>query len=148
MLKILALFFVLLTLVACPKDYEQGFRFSNNSTRDVYIYLGVANRDMGGSLYPDTAVSRLRVGIPFTQGETRKYSYSRAKENIWIDTLCLFIFDADTFNTYNWEEIQSDYKVLQRYDMNYENIKALKYYITYPPDERMRDIKMYPPYGE
>jgi len=146
-IKSIVILFVLLTLVACPMDYDQSFRFSNNSDVDVYIYLGVANRDMGGSLFPDTAVSRLRVGTPFKQGETRTYSYSSAKENIWLDTFCLFIFDADIFNMYEWEDIRNDYKILQRYDMSFEDIKMLQRKISYPPDERMKDIKMFPPYS-
>jgi len=145
-LKILALLFILWTFVAC--DYDHGFDFENNSTRDVYIYLGIADRDLGGTLYPDTAVSRVRVGTLFKKGASRHYTYSRAKEDPWVNTLSLYIFDADTFNMYDWEEIKDGYKILQRYDISSENLKALKYKISYPPDERMKNIKMYPPYEE
>jgi len=137
-LKIIVLLFALMTLTACPNlDYKKQFRFSNNSDVDVYIY-------MGRGLYPDTTIwGEVKVGVPFKQGETRYYSYNYEND---LDTLCLFIFDADTFNMYEWEEIKNDYKILQRYDMTYEYIKALKYHITYPPDERMKDIKMFPPH--
>jgi hypothetical protein len=139
LLKLIVLLFALLTFTACPKlDYKKQFRFSNNSTHDVYIHLN-------GSIYPDTAVSRFKIGVPFTKGESRYYSYNYENDS---DALCLFIFDADIFDTCSWEVIQNDYKILQRYDISYENIKTLKYLITYPPDERMKDVKMYPAYGE
>jgi len=144
-LKILALLFILWTFVAC--DYYHGFDFENNSTRDVYIYLGI-EKYTGGLSYPDTAVSRVRVGTLFRQGESFSYSYSTRKEDPWVNTLSLYIFDADTFNMYDWEEIKDGYKILQRYDISPENLKALKYKISYPPDERMKNIKMYPPYEE
>ena len=146
-LKFIVLFIVLLMLSACP-DYDQNFRFYNNSTREVYIYLGAISREFGGTLYPDTAISRVRAGMLYKQGSSFFYSYDSGKEDIWVDTLSLFIFDADTFNMYSWEEIQSGYKILQRYDISPENIKALKYNLSYPPTEAMKDIKMYPPYGQ
>jgi len=148
-LRISALLLLLLTFVACPMDYDQNFRFSNNSTVDVYIYLGIVDRDLGGSLYPDTAIARVKCGVPFKQGESRLYSYSSAKEDVWRkNTLCLFIFDADTFNTHSWDEIKNGYKILRRYDISPENIETFKYKISYPPDERMKNMKMYPPYDE
>lgn len=144
-LTFIILLFFLLTLASC--EYHNLFRFENNSTRDVYIYLGIVNREMGGSLYPDTAVARVKCGELFKQGKIRSYHYGDDKEDPWRNnTFCLFIFDADTFNMYDWEEIKSGYKILQRYDISYENIKALKYNIIYPPDETMNDVKMYPPY--
>jgi len=146
-LKKLALLSFLLTLVGC--DYFHTFSFTNNSTRDVYIYVGVIDRKLGGTLYPDTAISRDRIGIPVKQGATRDYEYHNGKEDIWSNnTFCLFVFDADTFNMYDWEEIKDGYKILQRYDISYENLTTLKRKISYPPDERMKNIKMYPPYEE
>jgi hypothetical protein len=119
-----------------------SFRFRNNSVVDVYIYLGVTEREFGGSLYPDTAISRVRVGIPFRSGQTFVYEYHYKLK----DTLCLFIFDAQVFHTYSWDEIKEGYKILKRYDLSREDIRRLNHLIVYPPDERMRDIKMYPPF--
>jgi len=148
-LKITILLSVFLTLAGCPMmDYDYSFRFSNNSTRDVYIYLGVIGRDNGGTLYPDTAVAEVKCGVLFKKEESRFYSYSRTKKDIWTDTLSLFIFDADTFDTHNWEEIKNDYKILQRYDLSPQDIKQLDYKITYPPTGAMKDMKMFPPYGQ
>jgi hypothetical protein len=59
----------------------------------------------------------------------------------------------DTINKYSWEEIQRDYKVLRRYDLSVEDFNLLykkngDSEILYPPDERMKYMKMYPPYGQ
>jgi len=134
-----------LTFSACHYDYDQGFSFYNKATRDVYIYC-----KLGATLYPDTGIARVRVGVPFKTGESRHYTISRSKRSIWsdVDTISLFIFDAEIFNTYSWEDIQNDYKILQRYDISHENIKALEFEISYPPDGRMKNMKMYPPYGK
>jgi len=132
--------------MAC--DYDHGINFTNNSPHDVYVYLGIVGRDLGGSLYPDTAVSRVRAGVLFKQGESKHFTYSRKKNDPWVGTLSLFIFDADTFNTYSWEEIQDGYKISQRYDLTREDLRMLNRKITYPPDERMRGMKMYPPFGQ
>ena len=68
------------------------------------------------------------------------------------DTLSVFYFHPDTLAKYSWEEIQRDYNILQRYDLSIADIKMLYRKsgvpeIPYPPDERMKDMKMYPPYG-
>ena len=59
---------------------------------------------------------------------------------------------TSTYNKLNELVSQTDarnyvtsYKVLQRYDISPENIKSLKYNISYPPTEAMKNIKMYPP---
>ena len=150
-LKFTVLLIVLLMLVACiPWFYDQSITFHNNSACEVYIDLGLISRDMGGTLYPDTSISKTKVGVPVPQRGSCHYSYSSDKKDEFKKngTLSLFIFDADTFNLCSWEEIQKDYKILQRYDISYENIKALKYHITYPPTEAMKDVKMYPSYEQ
>jgi len=36
---------------------------------------------------------------------------------------------------------------LQRYDLTIRDLDILDWTLSYPPDERMKNIKMYPPYG-
>jgi len=145
LLKFIILIFVFLTFTSC--DYYHSFDFINNSTHDVYLFLGVIDKDLSRSLYPDTAITRNMWGR-INRGESMDYFYSDAIKDPWTNTVCLFILDADTIKSYSWEEIQDGYKVLQRYDISPENIKALKYKIPYPPSEAMKNMKMYPPYGE
>jgi hypothetical protein len=143
-LYLILLLIFLIIFSSC--DYWHDFEFSNTSTRDVVIFFGVTDMNWAFPLYPDTALIRFEYGISFKKGETQRYVYSRLKKDPWNDTVCFFILDADTLNTYSWEEIQNNYKILQRYDISPKEIKALKYEISYPPDERMKNIKMYPPY--
>jgi hypothetical protein len=147
LLKFIVLIFVFLTFTSC--DYYHSFNFNNNSTHDVYLLLGVIEGDFNRGLYPDTVIrGNMWMCGPINQGESKYYVYSEAIKDPWTNTVCLFILDADTIKSYSWEEIQDGYKVLQRYDISPENIKALKYKIPYPPSEAMKNMKMYPPYGE
>jgi hypothetical protein len=145
-LKLILLFFIFPILAACPeKDYKHAFRFDNNSDVDVYIYMGTWGR--GFSLYPDTIIgAEDKCGVPFKKSESRYYNYNYEYDNGYIDVLSLFIFDTDTFDTYSWDEIKNNYKVLKRYDLSRQDLKHLNYIITYPPTEAMKNMKMYPPY--
>jgi hypothetical protein len=76
------------------------------------------------------------------------YCWDKTSEKIYdnIDTLYVFIFHPDTIAKYTWKEIADKYRILQRYDMTLNDLKNIHYHICYPPDKRMKDIKMYPPY--
>ena len=145
MFKAIVLLFALLLLTACPEKGDfRSFKFENNSDVDIYIYLGAIERKFGGTLFPDTAVSRVRAGIPVRRGSDIRIS--RFSQEVWdvTDTLCLFIFDAGVFNRYSWEEIKSGYKILKRYDLTLEDFQRLRWSIPFPPTEDMRSIRMYP----
>jgi len=145
-LKYTVLFSVFLLFAACPEiDYKRDFKFSNNSSIEVYVYLGIVGKELGGSLYPDTTIAKVKSGIPFKKGEKRTYSYNG--KHLLVDTLCLFIFDAFIFNTFDWDNIKNEYKILKRYDLSLKDFENLKYEVSYPPTEAMKDMKMYPPYG-
>jgi hypothetical protein len=142
------LIFFIPTLIGCPIDDDSFiFRFSNNSDVDVYIYLGVADSSIGGSLYPDTAIARVKCGVPFKKGESRGYCYKYDYDEKHTKILSLFIFNSDTFNTCNWDEIKKEYKIIKRYDISLEYIKSLSCNISYPPTEEMKNIYMFPPYN-
>ena len=64
------------------------------------------------------------------------------------DTLSVYFFHPDTLAKYPWETIRKEYNILKRYDLSIEDMQLLDYEIAYPPTEMMKDIKMYPPYGE
>jgi hypothetical protein len=145
--KSVILLLLLVVITACPElDYKHSFKFTNNSISDVFVYLGVVSKELGGSLYPDTSIAEVRCGISFRKNESSYYSYNREYQA--SDTLCLFVFDADTFNLYNWDEIKAEYKVLRRYDLSLNDFQRLNWQIYYPPNEAMREVKMYPPYKD
>jgi hypothetical protein len=128
----------------------------NNAGFDIYL----GNKDGCPEMffYPDTTISfnnKERLGC----NKAQKYFYKdygdpieTIIDEIPSDTLSVYYFHPDTLAKYSWLEIQQGYKILQRYDLSIEDIHLLynKYgvpEIPYPPDERMKNMKMYPPYG-
>lgn len=106
----------------------------------------------GEKTYPDTTLlfKRERVNRK-VKAEGKYYDYySLSFEELFSDlpqdTLSMYFFSQDTLDKYSWEEIQAGYKVLIRYDISLQDLIRLDYTISYPPDERMRSIKMYPSY--
>jgi hypothetical protein len=129
----------------------------NNSEFIISTYMPLIG--IAGAVYPDTTLSILKenIGYPTISGKTAHRTISNISYEKWIasfpnDTVSIYIFNQDTLNRYSWEEIQRDYKILQRYDLSLEDIRKLKNQygvpeIPYPPTEIMKNMKMYPPYG-
>lgn len=121
-------------------------------------------------LYPDTTIS---FGSIFLRGpiepkqlyETQEYvEYAYSEQ----DTVSLFIFDERLykqevwvpvgnndghFTNPTWDKAIEDYDILVRYDLSKEDMDRCRQedgviVLCYPPDERMKDIKMWPPYEE
>ncbi len=69
-------------------------------------------------------------------------------ENMVKDTLSVFFFHQDTLQKYKWQEIKDKYKILKRYDLSLNDLQNLNFSIPYPPDETMKNMKIYPPYKE
>jgi hypothetical protein len=143
----------LLFLYGCPSgaEYTEYVDFFNNS--DNTISYSFESGTCYGIFFPDTLVPNCRPPHEFTiakGSEARvpvtKLSYIYEVQK--TDTLCFFIFDTDTINHYDWETIRNEYKILQRYDLSLQDFKRLEYTITYPPSEAMKNVKMYPPYGQ
>ena len=139
-----------------PNYYD--INYANNADHDVYVHVLDNRGKLMNTTYPDTAISFNK-----TTGSIKAHSYIIVNigtlpienyfSNIPSDTLSVFYFHADTISKYSWEEIQQGYKILQRYDLSLEDFKRLSDkngvpVIIYPPDERMKDMKMYPPYGQ
>jgi len=146
-IQLFGMFILLIILSACPEDVldKGGFDFYNYSSSDVDLYLGLAKRENGGTLYPDTMISRdsVAIGPILKNGGYYYYQYNKYKSS---DILCLYIFNSDTLRKYSWEEIKEGYKVLRRYDLNVNYLKEIDYKVCYPPSENMENIQMYPPY--
>ncbi|GHT32419.1 hypothetical protein FACS189434_04140 [Bacteroidia bacterium] len=153
----LGLFFFILMNSCIDSFYERHYAYEihNNSKYTTQVYIAVSSN---GGVYPDTTLSFVKDRITTTINPFSQFNsdYGSSFEEIFShfpnDTLSIYIFDRDTLNKYFWEEIQRDYKILQRYDLSFKDIQILqnKYgipEIPYPPDERMKEMKMYPPYG-
>jgi hypothetical protein len=128
----------------------------NKSEETIYSYLALGGE--GGNAYPDTTLSfdKKKIGYTTKPGKASHRALPLLTIEEWIsrlpkDTLSIYIFSKDTLDRYNWSEIQLGYKILIRYDLSIEDVNLLhnKYdipEIPYPPDERMKNMKMYPPF--
>ena len=65
-------------------------------------------------------------------------------QDILSDTLMICISDSSVIvsSPYN-----TDYSVIQRYDVSLQDLVDLNWTLYYPPTEVMKNIKMYPPYN-
>lgn len=143
----------LLLLGACDSCLEEAgvpLCISNESTQDVCVLLGKAITD---TLLPDIDSSNLLFEIPKGMKEDiggggGMSSWKEAFEYFGIDTMRVFILATDTVEMYDWDIIQKNYNILKRYDVSYEDLNNLNRILYYPPIPVMRDIGMWPPYGE
>jgi hypothetical protein len=142
-------------------DHDDGAIYiDNKSGFAISFYFPLVG--MEGGVYPDTTLfliptqKSIYENFYIESGEGRARGLSNITVENWIltfpkDTVSIYIFEKDTLKAYTWEEIQRDYKILQRYDLSIEDLKKLSNeddipIITYPPTEAMKDMKMYPLY--
>ena len=136
MKKLLLLFFITLIIcVACNTNESSLVCGENKSNISLYFQLGsglVCN-----NIYPDTLLPNKPYGHvinPFEQ-----IVIINMDANKWQayfkgggDTTCIFIIERDTFSKYDWKDVRENYRILK----------------VYPPSEKMKDMKMYPPYEQ
>jgi len=146
---------LLLSAATCHKHPDIVYRRLNNANHDIFAGFAFINATY---LYPDTSFDQL---MDYQLIKSHSFDLLRSGESLEEsvirttpkDTVSIFYFHADTVNKYSWEIIQRDYKILRRYDLSTQDIITLKNKkngipeIPYPPDERMKDMKMYPPYN-
>jgi hypothetical protein len=126
----------------------------NNSNQNLYIDCH-AN-------YPDTVLYQYfdnKTGQQSNKvmpqeinstGLVDRYCYEEVitKDNYLfpVDTIKIFVFDAQVLETTPWATVTQNYMILQRYDLSLADLQRLNWTLTYPPSEAMKDMKMYPPY--
>jgi hypothetical protein len=68
------------------------------------------------------------------------------------DTLKLFVLDYAKIRDYpidnKMDSVPFDSVFIQRYDLTIPDLDNLNWTLSYPPTEAMKDIKMWPPYGQ
>ena len=152
---IVAINVLLCIATSCREDdCHQSILFKNNLTdKTVYIH--------GNDNHPDTANFKNSFPNPISQKRCKVESYSENKSGLQSRScyedrfgsvimpsgiLMVYVFDEEVLATVPWDTIGKYYMVLQRYDLTLENLQELDWYISYPPDERMRHVSMWPPY--
>lgn len=152
-MKKIYIVFVLLIVVGCEPFTEKFYSIElNNHSNSMirYTYDKTNSRNMN---YPDTLINNNRDNIFLSPLSANSNTYidsrkpwSEVINNLPNDTLSFYIFAEDTINSYPWEIISTEYKVLKRYDFSVQDLESLNYKISYPPTGQMKNVRMYPPY--
>lgn len=147
---ILVLCAIILLCSNCHNDLHHVIRFSNDSSKDIYV--------MDFDDYPDTTEFE---NCRFFEGNAgfcnisahsiKNVSWQRSGfeyyyERILSDTLMIYVLDLEMLKANNWNADET--MVLQRYDLSLQDLQKLGWQLFYPPSCNMSRMKMYPPYGE
>jgi hypothetical protein len=156
--KIALLMFTSAIVISCDPMYYKDDRHSyitleNNSENDIYVY-GTIN-------YPDTTISKsylTSVEFGRVNSGISNYVIPSSLGDWWekifkirdLQYISIFIFDAAFLEPHMYDKnfTVNETMALQRYDLSLQNLNDLNWKISYPPDERMKGMKMYPPYKE
>lgn len=153
---------VVLTLSSCYKDdANHHFRIPFKNNADYSIYLRRASKT-DNTMLPhfhdtilqswyvdpshDTFNNKIRPKEEFEDAFFDMTCYE-ASFGYRYDTLLIFVFNVDTFDTYGWDYVREHYLVLQRYDLSLENLQSVNFRLSFPPDSTMKLFHMWPPYG-
>lgn len=155
-IKAIILTSIIFLLSSCVMDPIYSCYFVNKSNRSVYSFFNYY------SLYPDTLMPQtppMDLNYPNKEGDTSKLWQDMC--GIWdvfdtgngvVDTMSIYIIDADTVALYSWDTAVKYNKVLQRYDLSLSDLEGLNIknycsFVYFPPTEDMKHIHMWPPYG-
>lgn len=151
--KIIIVFLMVLICNGCPNncdDYHKEIIVVNKSHQDIALTcwaLGCQwDCDGTGTMILD------KVGA-----DSLRILKSPARDCGWESSfanelyLNFLITDYATYKQY-WNEprdtICKYLPILQCYQLSLEDLQQINWTISYPPDERMKDVKMFPPYGK
>ena len=162
LILVILVLFVSVFLCSCFVDKPNGhyhIPFKNNTTHSIYVYPESKEQYHAFPSYQDTI---LQPYYPDPSVDTANYKIMPKEKSIdalfrmsayeavfgyEFDTLLVFIFNADTLETYGWDTIRAYYKVEQRYDLSLEDLQNIGFKLSFPPTEAMKRIHMWPPYG-
>ena len=133
-----------LLLVQCKKSKE--IIIKNNAEYIISVYPSTYSADDLIVRYPDTSldVELLHVAMAFQPvGNSLTLFYNSPLEvfkQFGVDTLSLYIIET------------GKPQIIQRYDVSVADMDDLvgkhrASWLSFPPTEEMRNIKMWPPYG-
>ena len=147
----------LLLLGSCDSCLEKGearLCLENESAQDISVLLGGIQTTVDtDTLLPDIDNPNILHKIPKEKqrdmgGVGRMAGWDEMFAYLGIDTMRIFILATDIVDMYDWNIIQKNYNILQRYDVSIEDLRYLNGCLYYPPISTMRDIRMWPPYSK
>ena len=60
----------------------------------------------------------------------------------------VYIFAPEDIEKYGWEKVIADEMIIVQYSVSADDARHLNCRTTYPPNEEMKNVLMYPPYEE
>ena len=128
------IFLCILTIIfSCKDENEVKFRLRNNSDLPVYIYFS--------RFYPDTSFQWIpnpkfnpeifRIDANSIQG----YHVSSPSNSYFdhnMDTLIVFVFDANILETTSLDSVKANNIILKRYILSEDDLDQMKWIVNYP----------------
>ncbi len=157
-LKVICILSVSVLFCGCEKlamDRRETVMFENNAKYGIYVYSMLMplyyDNSENNVFYPDTSLPNVVPNqIEYINKMSSKDIVSTSSgilhifSRFGVDTISIFVFSADTIeDAMYWSDIRDSYNILQRYDVSPKDLG----YLSFPPTEEMRNIKMWPPYG-
>jgi hypothetical protein len=118
---------------SCHKDEELRLRVNNVSDKAIYVSWTID--------YPDTSLIHTvnptynpQIKKVEAHGVQKDYygAPSKGLFNDKVDTLSVFVFDAQVLETTPWDTVKANYLVLKRFDLSLDDLNKLNWIITYP----------------
>jgi hypothetical protein len=133
----------------CLKNEGHSYvGFINNSSNTIYVLPHVSD-----TLIPIWVASYKENKGNYVNPYASKQIYATSRHGL-IETdgrinpyLYIFVLDMQVLENYPIDTIMNNYMILQRYDLTISDLQRLDWQIVYPPNEAMKDVKMYPPYN-
>ena len=152
--KLLLLIGSCLLFTACDltidrDDAHYHIRFYNASVYNAFIGISFDYPDTTLRNRQDVTTPGWYLGVESHNSNNDALASMTSYESIFysIDTLIIFVFNADTLSARGWDNVKEHNIVTQRYDLSLSDLYNLDWRLTFPPTEEMRNIKMWPPYG-
>lgn len=162
MKRFISLVVFLLYVVSCDRlflgDRLVGFCIDYPQEMEIYAYIippdyvGAESNDTSIFFSSDEHEFELLDGSILPEDNSKRRAYLDVAWQSWKsyfkripgDTVSLFLFDKTVVDSYSWHEIQTNYLVLQRYDLSLEDCEELCNNLSYPPNDKLIGIRKWP----
>ena len=139
-------------------DTPNSMMVMNNSNSDICVFAAI---DKSAANISDTLLPALSDGDSLFVSNLQKSSILSHQRgwtfpmvyygNGYVESLAsgnmlqCFVIHPDTLKRYGYDGVRNGNRVLVRYDLTEDDLLRLPN-LSFPPDESMKDVKMYPAY--
>ena len=160
MIKVQVLVFVLIIFVSCNKilpGEHTSLSFENNSSEFVYVSSCLLNEELssyhGNTIslgYPrescEVPPSSINHNAAPIYGPGVAYSYEYVfSRNKSAEKCLVYVAPFYSSKEIGSQEPLYNYKLVC-YELTFEDLVSLDFHLYYPPNEKMKNVKMEPPY--